>query len=281
MRRICVPPRDHLAVAAAALADGRHVLVETSPIALSLDEADALVEEAAGRPLVAAMGFNLRCPPPVSPRVTWCAAGRWPRPAAAYALVGRAGGDRGRGAWRRRPDRGGGVLFELASHHADLWRHLLDDEIVACEAVATLDGGLDEAAVVTARSRGGVLGDVLVHPEQRRRQRARARRDDRRLQLSLSSAGDGPRWHPLSRQGGGVRARAAELGGTLADLPRQAREARRGGTTSAPTPRSGQRFERAVRGEPVSLCRRRPTREALRLVLAARASALAGEAARA
>src|SRR5215207_5389934 len=57
---VCTPPRDHAQAALAALAAGRHVLVE-KPLCLDADEADALVDAAAPRPdRVCAVGFNLR-----------------------------------------------------------------------------------------------------------------------------------------------------------------------------------------------------------------------------
>ena len=274
---ICVPPGDHAAVAMAALAAGRHVMVE-KPVALSLDDADALAEAAAAHPLVAAVGFNLRWH-----RQVLAARDLLRREALGRVHLLRThwsagpGAIAAAGAWRRQADRGGGVLFELASHHADLWRHLLDDEIVACEAAATLDEGLDEAAVVTARSRGGVLVTSSFSQSSSDANELELVGDAGRLQLGLFR-GDGPRWHPLGRQGGGVRARAAELGRSLIDLPRQAGEARRGGDYLGSFTAQWAALERAVRGEPVALPTPADGREALRLVLAARASALAARA---
>ena len=271
---VCVPPAEHAAVAGAALAAGRHVLVE-KPIAVSLEDADVLVAEAEGRGVIATMGFNLR----------------WHRQVLAAGEALRRG-DLGRvhllrtqwtagpgavvatGAWRRRREEGGGVLFELGSHHADLWRHLLGDEVVACGTVATFSGGVEEDAVVTARSRAGVLVTSTFSQASSDSNELELVGERGRLQLGLFR-GDGPRLHPLGREGGGVRARAAEGARLLTDLPRQARVARRGGDYLMSFVTEWAALERAVRGEPVALPTLHDGREALRLVLAAREQAAA------
>src|SRR5688500_2034430 len=55
---VCAPPREHASVAGAALAAGRHVLVE-KPLTLAVEDADALIA-AAPAGVVACTGFNLR-----------------------------------------------------------------------------------------------------------------------------------------------------------------------------------------------------------------------------
>src|SRR5205807_7757964 len=52
---------------------------------------------------------------------------------------------------------GGGVFFELAVHHFDLWRFLLRSEVEEVFAVSQSPRWEDETATVTARLANGVL----------------------------------------------------------------------------------------------------------------------------
>ena len=56
---VCVPGASHADVALAALDAGKHVFVE-KPLALSLDDADRMIERAAKTSLCCTVGFNLR-----------------------------------------------------------------------------------------------------------------------------------------------------------------------------------------------------------------------------
>jgi predicted dehydrogenase len=158
---ICVPPALHADVALTALEHGKHVLIE-KPLATSREEADLISARVASSQLVAAVGFNLRC----------------------HALVARArallqGGGVGAvhairttftdpprsgsslPAWRKSRSEGGGALSDKAAHHFDLWRFLLDDDV---DQVQSIRGADDETVVVSARTRGGVLADLIVSP---------------------------------------------------------------------------------------------------------------------
>ncbi|MGZ8702810.1 MAG: Gfo/Idh/MocA family protein, partial [Gaiellaceae bacterium] len=55
---VCVPASAHVDVAIAAIDAGKHVLVE-KPLALSLDEADRLLERTASSSVKVTVGFNL------------------------------------------------------------------------------------------------------------------------------------------------------------------------------------------------------------------------------
>ncbi len=57
-------------------------------------------------------------------------------------------------AWKRDVENGGGVLFDLASHHVDLARHFFGQEV---RSVFAQPGGDWESAVVEARLANGIL----------------------------------------------------------------------------------------------------------------------------
>jgi predicted dehydrogenase len=215
---VCAPPAAHAAVAAPALAAGKHVLVE-KPVTLDPAEADALID-AVQPGAVACVGFNLRLHRQI----------RLARRAIADGRLGRLLMIRGHWiaaprppGWRSDPASGGGALWEMGIHHLDLWRHL-----TGAEPVDTAATGDADALVVTARTDDGVLlastlacGSSDVNDVELIGERGR-------LTLTLFR-GDGPVWSPVGRAAGGVSVRLRSAARTAATLPRQARAARAGG----------------------------------------------------
>jgi predicted dehydrogenase len=66
----------------------------------------------------------------------------------------------------KRRESGGGVLFEQAVQHFDLWRYLLQSEIEEVFATSRSEKWADENATVTARMADGILG-CSVFPNER------------------------------------------------------------------------------------------------------------------
>lgn len=142
---IATPSQQHRAAAVAAFDAGLHVYLE-KPIAPTLVEGEAIVAAWRRAGTVGVVGFNLRfnrlyrdlrdslrsgaIGQPMSARSSFTAC--WP----------------GEAVWRIDPSRGGGGLLELASHHVDLCRFLLDTEIAAVEAHRWSNRGPDEAAML-------------------------------------------------------------------------------------------------------------------------------------
>ena len=157
---VCVPTGAHVEVAIAAIDAGKHVFVE-KPLALSLEQADALLERHRASAVEAVVGFNLR-----SHRVVRAA-----RELVRSGAIGSVGSitsafDDARfsmpdlPAWRMRRELGGGALIDKAIHHLDLWRYLLGDEIEEVFAFSRGGRGDDETVAVTARMRGGALANL-------------------------------------------------------------------------------------------------------------------------
>jgi predicted dehydrogenase len=71
------------------------------------------------------------------------------------------GGARKHPDWHSRSEEGGGVLYELGAHHFDLWRFLLDTEVVHVEAQDRMEWSDDSRAVVTARMLNGVTASSI------------------------------------------------------------------------------------------------------------------------
>ncbi len=155
---VCVPTMFHVDVAMAALAAGKHALVE-KPLALTLEDADRLCARAESFPGAVLVGFNMR----------WH---RLVRRAREIVRQGRLGAiEHVRTTftsaydvapeWRTRRAQGGGVLFELGIHHFDLWRFLLSTEVEEVVAVSRSGECDDDTVAVAARLASGALATSM------------------------------------------------------------------------------------------------------------------------
>ena len=155
---VCVPTDRHAEVACAALAAGRHVYVE-KPLALDLAQAMAVVEARERAGTVGMVGFNLRFHP------AYASARRLVAEGAVGSLVAIrtvfTAAPRPLPGWKLRRDTGGGALLDLGSHHVDLVRHLLGDEIVAVAAERRSVLADDDTALVTLVTAGSVAVQSL------------------------------------------------------------------------------------------------------------------------
>ena len=119
---VCLPTPLHRPVAERALAAGRHVLLE-KPIALTLEDADALGAAAAASGCVLMVGHVLRFVPEVAELRRVLASGELGRPLAASAIRLSAPPDWN--DWMLDPERSGGTLVDLAIHDFDVLGALL------------------------------------------------------------------------------------------------------------------------------------------------------------
>lgn len=156
---VCVPAESHVEVASAALAAGRHVLIEKPP-ALGLDEWDRLMAVADAAPGVTMLAVNMRWLESVRrARELIRAGGLGEVRTIQTTLTSDRSSKRRTSSWRSERLRGGGALVEKAVHHLDLWRFLLESEVDEVLAVAT---GADEDVCLTARLEGGALATTLA-----------------------------------------------------------------------------------------------------------------------
>lgn len=125
---ILTPPVLHAEMGVAALAMEKHVFID-KPLASNLSECDRLISQAAVTDKKKMMGFNFR----------WHRLVRQTRAVIQSRILGEIKslrstythwhpGNRAQ-AWHRKRDQGGGVLFNDAVHHIDLWRFLLGSEV--------------------------------------------------------------------------------------------------------------------------------------------------------
>ena len=217
---VAVPAAHHHDAFVAAMEAGRHVYVE-KPLSLELAQADRMAAVAAAARTRAIVGFNLRSHRLVRAARAQVQAGRLGRVVALRTIL--VGGVRERPAWQRRRAQGGGAFHELGAHHFDLWRFLLQSEVVSVSG--RLESGALAASVLA-------LGGTATHEVEIVGERAA-------LRFSLYRA-DSLEIRPAGR--------LAQLGDWLRQLPVAASAARRGGDYLDSSRVHWQRFLEHLRG---------------------------------
>lgn len=162
---ITTPTFTHAEIAVAAARAGKHVLCE-KPMALTLVEADRMIEEATAAGVVLQIGFMRRFDPAFLEARRLIEAGRIGRPMVIRSLT------RGPGLpprWACDPRRSNGMLAEVNSHDFDAVRWMAGAEVtrVYAETAATKRPDLLEefpefydAATVTLRLADGSLAMI-------------------------------------------------------------------------------------------------------------------------
>src|SRR5581483_416435 len=156
---ICTPPALHSDMALAAMRAGKHTFIE-KPLALSLEECDALAAEAKQSNVKMWVGFNLRCHRLILQAREWIRAGRLGTVTALHSTFSQQTRRRFRPGWRV-ADFSGSMIWEVGVHHLDLWRYLFRTEIGEVIATRNTGQGDDEAVVVTARLMNGAVATGL------------------------------------------------------------------------------------------------------------------------
>jgi myo-inositol 2-dehydrogenase/D-chiro-inositol 1-dehydrogenase len=128
---IALPPAIHADAAIAALQSGKHVYVE-KPLATTVADAARVISTWQGSRLTGMMGFNYRYNPIVRQARLRIAAGAIGQPIAVRTVF--ATPRRAMPSWKQNRDTGGGALLDLAVHHIDLVRFLLDADVASVSA---------------------------------------------------------------------------------------------------------------------------------------------------
>lgn len=272
---ICVPLPLHFATAMAALDAGKHVLLE-KPVAMSLAEADRLIERAGTADRKIMVGFNNR----------WHRHVRKARDLIRQGALGpvcmitsvHSTGHHGRflPEWRRTRATGGGNLIENGSHFFDLWRFLLGIEIETITAVSsTTAGNDDEPSAVTAQTNDGVFLNCVLSDLLPDRNEIEIFGQDCVLRVSLHRF-DGLECLPLYGNVGDARYRLKNILNFFREIPRGAVQYRYGGDYNASFRAEWRHFIDCIRRDKPVECTLTDGREALKAALAAVQSASTG-----
>ena len=173
---VALPPALHADAAIMALQRKKHVYVE-KPLATSLADAERVLAAWQGSGLTAMMGFNYRYNPIVQRAHARLAAGAVGEIIGVHTVFTTS--RRSIPAWKQHRGTGGGVLLDLAVHHVDLVRFLLDTEVARVSAdvrsassdqdTAFLQLRLTNGATVQSMcSLSAVDEDRIRHPRLRR-----------------------------------------------------------------------------------------------------------------
>jgi len=156
---IALPTHLHAAAAVAAFEAGLHVYLE-KPIAAEIDDARRIVDAWRASNAVGMTGFNFRFNPLVQKLKYLVASGRIGHVASAQTRF--VTPVPGITSWRATRNTGGGALLDLAVHHIDLIRFILDDEIESVAAKIESRRSDEDLADLTLRTRRGCVVNLEV-----------------------------------------------------------------------------------------------------------------------
>jgi len=272
---VLTPPEHHTAAVLAALRAGCDVLVE-KPLALAMDDADVMVDaaDASGRRVL--MGFHMRWHRLIARARDAIREGAVGTPESIRGMWNSPRSDAGIPSWKTARASGGGALVELGVHLFDLWRFLLDTEVIDVSARSRHGRRHDESALVTGVLANGVIASAQMSERTSHEIELEICGDRGRLRVACQRF-DGFEWYGVGETRGMIRPRLRGLLRTARELPKGLATMRRIGDYGDSYRGAWQHLVDAVRaGTPVT-CSLEDGRAALRIVHAAAQSSVRGE----
>lgn len=234
---ICTPTATHSELAVMAMRAGKHVWID-KPLALTSDDCVTIARQATESRAVAMTGFHMRFHRLLRQAKTIIARGDLGRIESVRAVWHSPRPDGNVPEWKMRRESGGGALVEIAVHHFDLLRYLLDEDLAEIGATSFSAVREDECAVVSARMTSGAL--VSAEFSERTAHEIElvfcGRNGTMRLDLLRF---DGLELLGAKEVPGAMSVRARGAAGFVRALPEGIRTMRRGGTTRIPTSMHG------------------------------------------
>ncbi|OGX68660.1 MAG: dehydrogenase [Paenibacillus sp. RIFOXYA1_FULL_44_5] len=167
---VCTPNYLHAEISIAACNSGAHVLVE-KPMAVSEEEAQAMIAAADQNNVFLMVGHNQRLMPPHVKAKEILETGKLGKVLTFRTSFGHPGPEGwsidGRDSWFfRKPEAVIGALGDLGVHKSDLIRWMLNDEVAEVSAfVDTLhkeDTEIDDNATCLLRMKSGAIGTLIA-----------------------------------------------------------------------------------------------------------------------
>jgi predicted dehydrogenase len=152
---ICAPNHLHAELAIAAANAGKHFYLE-KPLATTAVDAVRILEAAARAGVTSAIGFNRRLHPLYEQARNLLAGGCIGRVRAAQTAFCEPTALDALPQWKRDRATGGGALLDLASHHIDLLRWFLADEVGAIAGSLRSELSEDDTARIELTMERGV-----------------------------------------------------------------------------------------------------------------------------
>jgi myo-inositol 2-dehydrogenase/D-chiro-inositol 1-dehydrogenase len=271
---VLVPPAAHVEVASMAIEAGCHVLIE-KPIALTIVDADALVDLADRHDLRILMGLHMRWHRLIRRAREYVQSGALGDVESIQTIWNSPRPDRGIPDWKRRRVDGGGSLVEIGVHLFDLWRYVLNTEVEEIFALSRHGTRDDENATVTAVLTNGVLASAHLSERTAHDIQLEVCGSEGRLRVSCQRF-DGFETYARHETGGSLKPRLREMERFLREFPRGIAHMRRLGDYGNSYTGAWTHLLDTIRTPQPVECTVEDGREALRVVLAAAASATAG-----
>ena len=272
---ICTPLATHFEIASLALEAGKHVLLE-KPLAMNMDEAEALVARASGSHLKVQFGLNKRWHPLVRRLVEILGQGRYGPVEMVNAAFSTGHYGRYLPDWRLRRETGGGALIELGTHFYDLWELLSGSPVDEVMAMTGLKPDVDDdPALVSGRTANGTMLNLVgsdMLPDL-------ARLDvycQKAVMTLMLGRFDGLEIVPLYSSAGNVKVRLRQMAYSMKELAVRLAKGRRGRHYQATYGYQWAAFLEAVRQDRPVECTLEHGRRALAVALAAVHSAATG-----
>jgi len=275
---ILTPPGTHAELAVEALRNGRHVLVE-KPLALSMHDCDALVAASTKATALAMTGFHMR----------WHRLLVQAREVVASGVLGHLESIRGtwnspRGddiapPWKRARVTGGGAIVELGVHLFDQWRFLTGADVIDVFARARHGTRDDESATISATLSNGMNAEAIVSERTSHDIEIEVSGDQGRLRVSCQRF-DGLEVYSRRETAGMIAPRMRGVARAFRELPRGLARMRSLGDYGDSYRGEWQHLVDCVRDGGMPGCTMLDGRAAMRVALAAAASASSGEAVR-
>jgi myo-inositol 2-dehydrogenase/D-chiro-inositol 1-dehydrogenase len=273
---ILTPTASHAEIGLASLESGKHVLIE-KPLALNLEECDQLIASASHFPYKVVVGFNLR----------WHRLVRRARKIIESGSLGRIKAVRSActhyrlgeyaPAWHRKHSLGGGVAFNEAVHHFDLWNYLLQTEV---EQVFSFSRPSiyyeDETHVTSASLRNGALATGIFTLRTSPNSEVEIYGDAGRLYLSCYRF-DGLDFFSHTSYPGDITSRLKKVAQMLRGLSQAVPVLRRGGDFASTFCGLWRHFIDCITRDVPSECTVEDGKHALRVAIAAVESAASGQ----
>jgi len=269
---ILTPTQSHAEIGLAALNANKHVLIE-KPLALNLTECDQLIARGADSSCKVVVGFNLRWHRLVQRACEFIQTGALGRIKAIHSIYTHYRLGENAPDWHRKLELGGGVSFNEAVHHFDLWRYLIKSEV---EQVFSFSRPSlyyeDETQVTNACLSNGALATGVFTFKTGPTSEIEVYGDNGRLHLSLYRF-DGFEFFSHNIYPGNIMDRLKKTMFTLAELPRAIPIMRRGGDFEATFYSLWQHFIDCINRDIASECTLEDGKRALQISLATMESA--------
>lgn len=261
----------HAAAGCAVLDAGKHLFIE-KPLALTLDEGDALIQARNRSGRAAQVCFNLRSHRLIIQARRFIASGALGRIKAVHSVYTHSRTGHDAPQWHRQLSLGGGVGFNEGIHHYDLWRYLTGREVIEIRSFNMSSQVYeDETAVISARLDGGILASGVFSFLTGPNSQVEIFGDRGRLLISLYRF-DGLQFFPADAYPGSIADRVKRGAQSLLRLPGLVHDARHGGAFQSTFYASWRSFAHSIRTGVPPICTLEDGRRALEIALAVESS---------